>query len=69
MKSELFINLSDIDESEFRISKRIHPVAGEIYLITPGFDKHIWNENDVHLRSLIVNPTGKIISSGLPKFF
>lgn len=69
MKSELFINLSDIDEGEFRISKRIHPVAGEIYLITPGFDKHIWNENDVHLRSLILDPTGKIISSGLPKFF
>lgn len=38
----LFIDLSKIDREDFRVSERQHPVAGTVYLITPGFDKHSW---------------------------
>ena len=68
MKPELYIDLNQIDQEQFRVLSRTHPVAGEVFLITPGFDKHVWNDDDRHLRSLMVDPSGKILSSGFFKF-
>jgi T4 RnlA family RNA ligase len=40
----------------------------ECYLITPEVDAK-WNDKNLHLRSLITDKEGNILSSGFPKFF
>jgi hypothetical protein len=61
------INLNNISD-EFCVDSRIHPVIGEVILITPGFEKHKWSASELHLRSLMCRPDGTIICSGFPKF-
>lgn len=63
------INLGAINREDFRVSEREHSVFGPVVLITPGFDKHAWGLDEVHLRSLLCRPDGTVLSSGFPKFF
>ena len=63
----MFIDISKVDVRQFRVSNRRHPILGDVVLITPGFDKHVWN-GDEHLRSLMLRPNGEVICSGFPKF-
>lgn len=68
MGQGIYIDMSSIDRKAFRVSQRVHDVAGDIYLITPGFDKHVWERDELHLRSLIVRADGEILCSGFSKF-
>lgn len=64
----MFIDISKINKDDFNISPRTHKVLGEVILITPKKGKHKWNNDELHLRSLLIKPDGKILSSGFFKF-
>lgn len=57
------IDLSRLNQDEFDLKTR-----GERILITPKKSKHVWETSEKHLRSLVVDQTGRVLSSGLPKF-
>lgn len=61
------IDFSKIDRKDFRVERR-ETIAGPMILILPTFEKHVWSENDLHLRSLMCREDGIVISSGFPKF-
>lgn len=62
------VNLEEIDQKEFKVSRRADPLLGDVVLINPGFDKGKWTDCQMHLRSLLCDPSGNVISSGFPKF-
>jgi len=57
------IDVASIDHNEFNVSAR-----GNHYLITPRPGKVEWKPEEIHLRSLLVNKDGWVLSSGFPKF-
>src|SRR5262245_13940787 len=57
------IDLAGIDREQFSVSER-----NGRFLITPLKSKHVWAESELHLRSLLVNADGDVLSSGFPKF-
>lgn len=57
------IDLASIDREQFNVSER-----GDFFLITPAKSKHVWEEGELHLRSLLVRRNGEVVSSGFPKF-
>lgn len=62
------INLSEINEKEFKVSRRAETELGNVVLINPGFDKGKWEQNQLHLRSLLCDEHGNVLSAGWPKF-
>lgn len=58
------VDLSLIDREQFSVQER-----GGRYLITPSKSKHAWTEDELHLRSLLVDLEGRVLSSGWNKFF
>lgn len=58
------IDLSSIDREQFDVRDR-----DGLTLITPKKSKHVWQNHELHLRSLLVRrATGEVVSSGFPKF-
>ena len=55
--------------SDFIVEERYIPKYGNLYLICPKKSKHQWQTGEHHLRSLLVNADGVVVSAGLPKFF
>jgi hypothetical protein len=62
------INFNEINRKDFNISERELDGYGKVILITPSYDKHTWGNDDRHLRSLLCDPDGRVLSSGMPKF-
>lgn len=61
------IDISSIDRTQFMIHE--HSLNGEIvHLIQPQHIGTQWRQDNKHLRSVVVNYEGEIISAGLPKF-
>jgi hypothetical protein len=60
------IDLASVDTETFNVSPRGE--NGEFVLITPKKSKHVWQEDELHLRSLLCRPDGTIVSAGWPKF-
>ena len=61
------IEISSIDRTQFMVHE--HSLNGEIvYLIQPQHIGTQWRQDNKHLRSVVVNYEGEIISAGLPKF-
>lgn len=63
------IDLSKIDNERFHINSRSIPSLGDFVLIVPHKAMWEWNENELHLRSLMCRPDGEVVSAGFPKFF
>lgn len=63
------IDLNSIDKELFDVSRRAIEGLGEFYLIQPNDLSVKWNNNNLHLRSVMCNLDGEIVSSGFPKFF
>lgn len=62
------INLEQIDKSSFKLKEGI--LDGNIvYLINPVDFDCKWNKDNLHLRSVITDYDGNILSRGLNKFF
>ena len=61
------IDISSIDRTQFMVHE--HSLNGEIvHLIQPQHIGTQWRQDNKHLRSVVVNYEGEIISAGLPKF-
>jgi hypothetical protein len=63
------IQFDQINPADFKISERELEGVGSVFLINPSFDKHTWEMDEVHFRSVLCSPEGRVISSGFPKFF
>jgi hypothetical protein len=57
------IDTHGINREVFNVSER-----GDFLLITPKKNKHVWEESELHLRSLLVRRNGEVVSSGFGKF-
>jgi hypothetical protein len=62
------IELDQICPVNFRVQERVHPVLGDLVLVTPSKKKHKWSSDELHLRSVLCRPDGTIACSGFPKF-
>jgi len=62
------ISLADINRADFYVNPRNIPGYGDVFLIIPKKGKHKWLPSEFHLRSLLCDLDGNIISSGFPKF-
>lgn len=57
------IDLNEINQDEFQCK-----VKDGVVLVTPRQSKHRWQPSEYHLRSLLCDQRGRVLSSGLPKF-
>jgi hypothetical protein len=64
----VYISLEHINTNDFSVTERVHPQLGDVVLIRPKPGKHFWELDELHLRSVLCRPDGKIICSGFPKF-
>jgi hypothetical protein len=61
------IDISAIDRTQFMVHD--HFVGGElVHLIQPQHFGTQWRKDNKHLRSVVVNHEGEVISAGFPKF-
>ncbi len=58
------IDVGSLDRRQFKVVEE----DGEI-LVVPFKDKYRWRDDEVHLRSLVLDPEGHVLSAGFPKFF
>jgi hypothetical protein len=64
MRRTLHVDVTTVDPTQFKIFHE----AGET-LVIPRKDKFRWDEGEVHLRSLVLDAEGHVVSAGFPKFF
>jgi len=60
----MWVDVGSIDRTQFKVVLE----AGEV-LIIPLKDKYRWRDDELHLRSLVLDGAGHVISAGFPKFF
>ena len=61
------IDISSIDRTQFMVHE--HSLNGEIvYLIQPQHIGTKWRQDNKHMRSVVVNYAGEVISASFPKF-
>jgi len=61
------IDLDKVDRTQFMVHE--HSLNGEIvHLIQPQHIGTKWTQDNKHLRSVVVNYKGEVISAGFPKF-
>jgi len=61
------IDLDKVDRTQFMVHE--HSLNGEIvHLIQPQHIGTQWRQDNKHLRSVVVNYEGEVISAGFPKF-
>jgi len=58
------LDLESINREDFSVTRKKDKI-----LIVPKRSKFVWENEELVLRSLLVNPKGEVISSGFPKFF
>lgn len=63
------IDLNLVNKELFDVSKRVIDNLGEFYLIQPNEFSVKWTKENLHLRSVMCDMDGEIVSSGFPKFF
>ncbi len=64
MSSPLRVDYAALDRTQFKVVEE----GGEI-LVIPLKDKFRWDDHELHLRSLVLDANGHVVSAGLPKFF
>jgi len=65
----MWVDLDNISRSRFWVDEREIPGVGTLVLVRPQKIHFKWEEDEVHLRSLLCRPDGTVVSSGFPKFF
>jgi hypothetical protein len=58
------VDVAQIDRTQFKVVEE----GGEV-LVIPLKGKVRWRDDELHLRSLVLDPEGNIVSAGFPKFF
>lgn len=64
MRDTFKIDLGTIDLKSFQLKR-----VGDYTLITPLRGKETWKLDELHLRSVMVDADGCVVSTGFPKFF
>lgn len=64
MRSTFHLDVASIDRSRFKVVEE----GGET-LIIPLKGNDRWDDDELHLRSLVVDRDGYVVSAGFPKFF
>lgn len=57
------VNLDSVNREDFSVSEK-----DGLTLIVPKKSKHVWEDAELHLRSLLLNHEGEVVSTGFPKF-
>jgi hypothetical protein len=65
----MHINLGEINRDRFNVEDRFIEGYGPVVLVCSNKTTHDWQYDELHLRSLLCDPDGEIISSGFKKFF
>lgn len=65
----MHVDYRSINTEDFRVEHREHSVLGPVVLVKPEKGKFKWAPNELHLRSLVLDQQGKVLSAGFPKFF
>ena len=61
------IDIQKVDRTQFMVHE--HSLNGElVYLIQPQHIGTQWRQDNKHMRSVVVNYAGEVISAGFPKF-
>lgn len=60
----LRVDVAAVDPTQFKVIEQ----DGET-LVIPRKDKFRWDESELHLRSLVLDAGGHVLSAGFPKFF
>jgi hypothetical protein len=58
------VDLASIDRARFKVVEE----GGET-LVIPLKDNYRWEDDELHLRSLVLDARGHVVSAGFPKFF
>lgn len=58
------VDLSGLDREAFTVADH-----GGRFLVVPKKSKYRWAPDELHLRSLLLDAQGRVLSSGFPKFF
>lgn len=66
MKKAFRVDLDSINRDDFYVNQDDQE---EIFLIKPRRSKHVWDDDELKYRSLVVDKDGFVISAGFPKFF
>jgi hypothetical protein len=64
MRPRLRVDVAAVDRTQFKVVEE----GGEL-LVIPLKDKFRWRDDEVHLRSLVLDRDGHVLSAGFPKFF
>ena len=64
MSTPLHVDVAAVDRTQFKVFEE----DGET-LVIPRKDKFRWDEAELHLRSLVLDAHGHVVSAGFPKFF
>lgn len=63
------IDISKIDKTRFFVNEKKLSDIGDVYHIVPHKAMWEWKDDELHLRSLMTDPDGNVVSAGFPKFF
>jgi hypothetical protein len=64
MWAPLKIDVAALDRAQFKVAEE----GGEILIVSLK-EKYRWRDDEIHLRSLVVDRDGNVLSAGFPKFF
>ncbi len=64
MSTTFRVDVASIDRARFKVVEE----GGEI-LVIPLKDNYRWEDDELHLRSLVLDARGYVVSAGFPKFF
>ncbi len=64
MSTTFRVDVASIDRARFKVVEE----GGEI-LVIPLKDNYRWEDDELHLRSLVLDARGFVVSAGFPKFF
>ncbi len=64
MSQTVRVDLGTVDRTRFKVVEE----GGET-LVIPLKDNYRWSDDELHLRSLVLDARGHVVSAGFPKFF
>jgi hypothetical protein len=64
MWAPLKVDVASLDRKQFKVAEE----DGEL-LVLPIKEKYRWRDDEIHLRSLVLDRDGHVLSAGFPKFF
>lgn len=64
----LLVDVASLNREDFSVTHH-ESARGLLTLVHPKKSKHVWTPDERHLRSVLVDEGGHVVSAGFPKFF